>query len=91
LQNTLWEPLRGKLEVVSDAVNTEESYQGDLLSLYKLQIEAFSRAIQRDEEFDASGMDGLRAVQVASAIIESASTGRAVKIEPLSLPSRIPT
>ncbi len=83
LQDTLWEPLRGKLEVVSDAVNMEESYQGDLLSLYKLQIEAFHRAIQRDEEFDASGMDGLRAVQVASAIIESASTGRAVKIEPL--------
>ena len=82
---------RGKLEFVSDAVNTEDSYEGDLLSLYRLQIQAFPRAIERDEEFDASGMDGLRAVQVASAIIESASTGRAVKIEPLSLPSRIST
>jgi 1,5-anhydro-D-fructose reductase (1,5-anhydro-D-mannitol-forming) len=81
LQDTVWEPLRGKLEVVSDAVNMEESYQGDLLSLYKLQIEAFQRAIQRDEEFEASGMDGLRAVQVVSAIIESASTRRAVRIE----------
>jgi predicted dehydrogenase len=75
--------MRGKLEVVSDAVNMEEFYEGDLLSLYKLGIEAFSRAIQGDEKFEASGMDGLRAVQVASAIIESASTGRAIKIEPL--------
>ena len=83
LKDTIWEPMRGKLEVVSDAVNTEDSYEGDLLSLYRLQIQAFQRAIQQDEEFDASGMDGLRAVQVASAIIESASTGRAVKIEPL--------
>ena len=83
LQDTVWEAMRGKLAVVSDAVNMEESYEGDLLSLYRFQIEAFSRAIQGKEEFEASGMDGLRAVQVASAIIESASTGRAVKIEPL--------
>jgi 1,5-anhydro-D-fructose reductase (1,5-anhydro-D-mannitol-forming) len=83
LRDTVWESMRGKLEVVSDAVNMEEFYEGDLLSLYKLGIEAFSRAIQGDEKFEASGMDGLRAVQVASAIIESASTGRAIKIEPL--------
>ena len=83
LKDTLWEPMRGKLEVASDAVNLEESYEGDLLSLYKLQMEAFSRAVERNEEFEASGMDGWRAVQVASAIIESASTGRAVKIKPV--------
>jgi predicted dehydrogenase len=82
LKDTVWETMRGKLEVVSDAVNTEDSYEGDLLSLYRLQIKAFQRAIERDEEFDASGMDGLRVVQAASAAIESASTGRAVKIEP---------
>ncbi len=83
LKDTLYEPLRGKLEVTSDAVNMEEPYTGDLLSLYKLEIEAFQRAIEREEEPDASGMDGVRAVQAVSAIIESASTGRAVKIEPL--------
>ena len=83
LKDTLWEPLRGKLEVISDSVNMEESYQGDLLSSYTLQIEAFRRAVEQDEEFGASGVDGLRAVQAASAIIESASTGRAVKIEPV--------
>jgi 1,5-anhydro-D-fructose reductase (1,5-anhydro-D-mannitol-forming) len=83
LRDTLYEPLRGKLEVISDPVNMEQSYEGDLLSLYKLEIEAFRRAVQQDEEFEASGMDGVRAVQAASAIIESASTGRTVKIEPL--------
>ena len=83
LRDTVWESMKGKLEVVSDPVNMEESYSGDLLSLYKLQIEAFSRAVQGGEEFEASGTDGLRDVQVVSAIIESASTGRAIRIEPL--------
>jgi 1,5-anhydro-D-fructose reductase (1,5-anhydro-D-mannitol-forming) len=83
LKDTLYEPLKGGLEVASDSVSIEEPYTGDLLSLYQLEVEAFQRAVQRNEEFEASGMDGLRAVQVASAIIESASTGRAVKIEAL--------
>ena len=83
LKDTLYEPLKGGLEVISDSVNLEEPYQGDLLSMYQLEIEAFQRAVQRKEDFEASGMDGVRAVQVASAIIESASTGRTVKIEPL--------
>jgi len=85
LKDTLYEPLEGRLEVVSDSVNLEEPYAGDLLSLYQREIEAFQRAVQGQEEFEASGIDGLRAVQVASAIIESASTGRTVKIEPLKI------
>ena len=84
LKDTLYEPLKGGLEVVSDSVNLEEPYPGgDLLSLYQLEVEAFQRAVQCKEDFEASGMDGVRAVQVASAIVESASTGRTVKIEPL--------
>ena len=88
LKDTLYEHLKGGLEVTSDSTNMEEPYQGDLLSMYQLEIEAFQRAVQRNEEFEASGMDGLRAVQVASAVIESASTGRTVKIEPLGDPTR---
>jgi 1,5-anhydro-D-fructose reductase (1,5-anhydro-D-mannitol-forming) len=83
LKDTLYEPLRGKLEVVSDSVNLEDPYEGDLLSSYQLQIDAFRQAVQEGVDFDASGMDGVRTVQVASATIESASTGRTVKIEPL--------
>ena len=85
LKDTLYEPLQGKLEVVSDSGDLEEPYEGDLLSSYQRQIDAFRRAVQEGADFDASGMDGLRAVQVASAIIESASTGRTVKIEPLEI------
>ena len=43
--------------------------------------EAFNEAIQHDAEPLASGLDGLRVVQATVAMVESASTGRAVKIE----------
>jgi 1,5-anhydro-D-fructose reductase (1,5-anhydro-D-mannitol-forming) len=85
LRGTLGEPQGGKLEVASESVNRSESYEQDLLALYRLQAEAFHRAIQRDEEFRASGEDGLLVVQVTSAVIESASSGRAVRIEPIRL------
>jgi predicted dehydrogenase len=61
------------------------SYQQDTLALYKRQVEAFNEAIQRDTEPLASGLDGLRVVQATVAMVESASTGRAVKIESLSV------
>ena len=81
LSDTVWEPLGGKLELTSESVNMSESYQKDLLTLYRLQIEAFNGSLGTGEEFHASGLDGLSIVQVTSAIIESASTGKAVRIE----------
>ena len=53
--------------------------------MYRLQTESFNMAVENDEEFHASGEDGLSSVQVTLAIIESASTGRAVKIEPVTV------
>jgi predicted dehydrogenase len=85
LHDTLWEARQGRLEVVSDSVNLSESYEKDLLANYKAQVEAFNRGIQRGEAFDASGIDGLKVVQITSAIIESASTGRSVRVNELSL------
>ena len=85
LRGTVWEAITGNLDVVSETVNLSESYDSDLLTLYRLQTEAFNRAVQGGEEFHASGEDGLSVVQVTRAIIESASTGRAVKIEPAKL------
>ena len=73
----------GSLEVSSETVNSTESYGPDPLALFTWQTEAFNRAIQRDEDPLASGIDGLKAVQVTVAMIESASTGRTVKLEPL--------
>jgi 1,5-anhydro-D-fructose reductase (1,5-anhydro-D-mannitol-forming) len=77
--------LQGSLEVVSDTVNTTRTYQQEPLALYRRQIEAFNHAIRHDEEPIASGLDGLHVVQATSAMIASASTGRAVKIAPLAV------
>ena len=81
LRGTLWEACTGSLEVDTETEQLTESYDGGLQELYKLQIEAFSRAVESGQEFRASGRDGLRVVEVTSAIIESAATGRAVRVE----------
>ncbi|PKB77905.1 MAG: hypothetical protein BZY88_20485 [SAR202 cluster bacterium Io17-Chloro-G9] len=73
----------GSLEVSSETVNTAKSYEPDALSLFTWQTEAFNAAIQQGEDPPASGIAGLKAVQVTAAMIESASTGKTVKLEPL--------
>ncbi len=85
LRGTVSEAQTGSLEVTSDTVELSDTYPREPLELYKLQIEAFNRAVVGDGEFRASGEDGLAVVQVTSAIIESASTGRSVKIEPAAI------
>ena len=75
--------LAGDLEVTSETVNTTVSYEPDPLALFTWQTEAFNRAIQMDEDPPASGIAGLKVVQVTVAMIESASTGRTVKLESL--------
>jgi predicted dehydrogenase len=85
LNHSLWITLRGALEVVSDTVNTTVAYPQDQLALYTRQVEAFNHAIEHDEEPSASGRHGLHVVQVTRAMIESAATGRAVKIAPLAV------
>jgi predicted dehydrogenase len=85
LDHSLWITLRGVLEVVSETVNTTVAYPEEPLALYTRQVEAFNHAIQHNEEPSASGRDGLHVVQVTRAMIESASTGRTVKIAPLSV------
>lgn len=84
LENTMSITLQGSLDVVSDTVNTRVTYDRDPLGATRRQVEAFNRAIQRDEEPSASGLDGLRVVQVTVAMIESATKGRTVKVEPLT-------
>lgn len=83
LRDTLWESFGGRLEISSESVNLNESYERGLLALYRNEIEAFNRAIENNEPFQASGEDGLHAVQVIGAIVESARTGRTIRIEPV--------
>ncbi len=52
-------------------------------SPYTTQIKAFYRAIVDDADIPITAEDGLAAVQIARAAIESARTGKAVELEPL--------
>lgn len=85
LTNALWERCDGTLDVTSESVDLKESYEPDLLTLYRRQIEAFNRMLDGQGAFEASGIDGLRVVQVTSAAIQSAATGQSVKIEPIEI------
>lgn len=50
--------------------------------LYRLQVENFQAALAGDGEFAATGIDGLRAAEITSAIFESARTQRRVVVTP---------
>ena len=82
---TIWESQQGKVEVTSDTVNRTEVYAGAYLGNFIAQMEDFHRAIEEDREPAATGMDGLRVVEVTLAMIRSAREGRTVKIEPVTV------
>lgn len=58
-----------------------ETLRLEMVDHYQREVEAFSAAIINRELFAASGEDGVRAVEVATAIIESVRSGRRVVIE----------
>jgi 1,5-anhydro-D-fructose reductase (1,5-anhydro-D-mannitol-forming) len=58
-----------------------ETLRPELTNHYQREIEAFSDAVLGGTPFTATGEDGLRVVEVTSAIIESARAGRRVVIE----------
>jgi len=80
-RGTLWEAREGALEIKSETVNTSADYPHDLLANYVDEIEDFDRAVSERREPAATGLDGLRTVEVTLAMIASAREGRTVKIE----------
>ena len=78
---TLWEARMGEVEVVSETVNHTESWEYDYLANFIAELDDFHSAIKEDREPAATGIDGLRSTEINSAVIQSAQTGRAVKIE----------
>lgn len=82
---TLWEAQQGRVEIVSETVNHTEVCPGDFLGNYTAEIEDFHRVIKYDAEPAATGVDGLRVVEATLAMIESARSGRTVKIQPLEI------
>lgn len=83
LKNAASPSLGGSLEVTSETVNSEVSYTTDPLALAKWQIEGFNKAVTLDEEPRASGLDGLRSVQITEGMIESVKTRRTVAVGPI--------
>lgn len=77
--------LQGKLEVVSETVNKTMVYPHNRHAVFTAMLEEFHQAIQEDREPLASGIDGLRVVEVTLAMIESARHGRTVKIPPVQV------
>jgi 1,5-anhydro-D-fructose reductase (1,5-anhydro-D-mannitol-forming) len=77
---SLWEGRQGRLEVSSESVNDTQSYEGDPLANYIDQFLDFEAAVADDREPAATGIDGLRVVEVTLAMIESARSKRVVTI-----------
>ena len=77
---TLWEARQGSVEVVSETVNQAEDYTDEFLGNFISELHDFRQAVEEDREPAASGVDGLRMVEVTLAMIESAKTGRRVKV-----------
>ena len=84
-RSALWEGRQGALEVVSETVHKAEVYPLQPLANFIDELVDFHGAIRDDREPAATGLDGLRVVQVTLAMIESATHGRTVKIEPLTV------
>jgi predicted dehydrogenase len=58
-----------------------ESSSLALTDHYRREIEEFGRAVEEGATFHADGIDGLRSVEVAAAIIESQRTGQRVAVK----------
>ena len=68
------------MDVVSETVNRSQEYADEYLGNFISELQDFHQAVEEDREPAASGVDGLRMVEVTLAMIESASTGRTVKV-----------
>ena len=78
---TLWEVRQGRVEIVGETVNRTQVTPGSYLGNFTAEIQDFQQAIEQDREPAATGIDGLRVVEVTLAMIESARTGRTVTIQ----------
>jgi 1,5-anhydro-D-fructose reductase (1,5-anhydro-D-mannitol-forming) len=82
--DALWEGRQGTFDVVSDTVHTTETYPLQPLANFIDELDDFHRAVREDREPAATGLDGLRVVQVTLAMIASARDKRIIRIEPLT-------
>lgn len=83
--NTIIPETPSQLEVLSDSGDFNEEQSLGALSNYVAEVEDFHQAIEQDREPLASGIDGLRVVEVTQAMVESAWNKRSVRIDPIKI------
>lgn len=80
-RGTLWEAREGALEISSESTNRSAAFAHDFLANYIDEIEDFYHAVVGQREPAATGLDGLRAVEVTLAMITAARERRTAKVE----------
>ena len=80
-RETIWEARLGEAKVVSAMVNDRETYDYDYLANFVAELNDFRDALECDRDPAATGEDGLNATQITAAAIESAKTGKVVKVQ----------
>jgi 1,5-anhydro-D-fructose reductase (1,5-anhydro-D-mannitol-forming) len=83
--DALWEGRQGTFEVVSGSIHRTETYPQQPLANFIDELDDFHHAIREDREPAASGLDGLRVVQVTLAMIASARDQRTIRIDPMTV------
>jgi len=83
--DALWEGRQGTFDVVSETMHTTDTYPPQPLANFIDELDDFHRAIVESREPAATGLDGLRVVQVTLAMIASARDQRTIRIEPLTV------
>ena len=80
-KETIWEARLGRAELVSAAANDSESYEYDYLANFVAELNDFRDALKSGRDPSSTGEDGLKATQITAVAIESAKTGKAVKVQ----------
>ena len=80
-KETIWEARLGRMDVVSDSTNETAAWDYDYLANFVAELQDFHDALRHDRDPAATGDDGLHAAMITDAAIESAKTGRKVKLE----------
>ena len=80
-KETIWEARLGRAELVSASANDVETYDYDYLANFVAELNDFRDALESDRDPSATGDDGLHATQITAAAIESAKTGKVVKLQ----------
>ena len=82
---TLWEARQGRIEIISNTTNQTKVFPSNYLANFIAEISDFQESVEMGRDPVSSGINGLRVVEATLAMIESAKTGRTIKLNPVTL------